>query len=81
VSVISCWEVAKWVELDRLVLHGPVGESIEQALAYPGVRLLYLSQQRGCQEPTRPDDSVPDTQRPRRKCCPPTWRRVRPCRP
>ncbi len=43
VSVISCWEVAKLVELNRLVLRCPVAEWIEQALAYPGVRLLYLT--------------------------------------
>jgi PIN domain nuclease of toxin-antitoxin system len=43
VSVISCWEVAKLVELNRLVLRHPVGEWIAQALAYPGVRLLYLT--------------------------------------
>jgi PIN domain nuclease of toxin-antitoxin system len=43
VSVISCWEVAKLVELNRLVLQCPVAEWIEKALAYPGVRLLYLT--------------------------------------
>jgi PIN domain nuclease of toxin-antitoxin system len=43
VSVISCWEVAKLVELNRLELRCPVGEWIEQALAYPGIRLLYLT--------------------------------------
>ena len=43
VSVISCWEVAKLVEWNRLELRRPVAEWIEQALAYPGVRLLYLT--------------------------------------
>jgi PIN domain nuclease of toxin-antitoxin system len=43
VSVISCWEVAKLVELDRLVMSCPLGEWIAQALAYPGIRLLYLT--------------------------------------
>lgn len=43
VSVISCWEVAKLVELKRLVLRSQVGEWIAQALAYPGIRLLYLT--------------------------------------
>jgi PIN domain nuclease of toxin-antitoxin system len=43
VSVISCWEVAKLVELNRLELRVPVTEWIEQALAYPGIRLLYLT--------------------------------------
>jgi PIN domain nuclease of toxin-antitoxin system len=43
VSVISCWEVAKLVELKRLELRCPVSEWIQQALAYPGIRLLYLT--------------------------------------
>jgi PIN domain nuclease of toxin-antitoxin system len=43
VSVISCWEVAKLVEVNRLELRCPVAEWIAQALAYPGVRLLYLT--------------------------------------
>lgn len=43
VSVMSCWEVAKLAELQRLELRCPVGEWIEQALAYPGIRLLYLT--------------------------------------
>jgi PIN domain nuclease of toxin-antitoxin system len=43
VSAISCWEVAKLVEFKRLELRLPVGEWIAQALAYPGIRLLYLT--------------------------------------
>jgi PIN domain nuclease of toxin-antitoxin system len=43
VSVISCWEVAKLVELNRLELRRPVAKWIEQALSYPGIRLLYLT--------------------------------------
>jgi PIN domain nuclease of toxin-antitoxin system len=43
VSAISCWEVAKLVELNRLELRFPVAEWIAQALAYPGIRLLYLT--------------------------------------
>jgi PIN domain nuclease of toxin-antitoxin system len=43
VSVISCWEVAKLVEYDRLVLPIPVGEWLDQALAYPGIQLLDLT--------------------------------------
>src|SRR5262245_6842117 len=43
VSVISCWEVAKLVELKRLELRCPIAKWIEQALAYPGIRLLYLT--------------------------------------
>ena len=43
VSVISCWEIAKLVECNRLQLPIPVGEWLDQALAYPGVRLLELT--------------------------------------
>ena len=42
VSVISCWEVAKLVEKGRLALAVPVEVWINQALAYPGIRLLPL---------------------------------------
>ena len=40
VSVISCWEIAKLIEKGRLSLTLPVGQWIDQALAYPGIRLL-----------------------------------------
>ena len=43
VSAISCWEVAKLVERQRLSLPCPVLEWIEQALSYPGMRLIELS--------------------------------------
>ena len=43
VSVISCWEVAKLVQLKRLELRFPVAEWIQEALTYPGVRMLYLT--------------------------------------
>jgi PIN domain nuclease of toxin-antitoxin system len=42
VSVISCWEIAKLVEKGRLALAVPVGQWINQALAYPGICLLPL---------------------------------------
>ncbi len=42
VSVISCWEIAKLVEKGRLALSLPVGQWINQALAYPGIHLLPL---------------------------------------
>ena len=35
VSAISCWEVAKLVEYNRLVLPCPVKEWMDQALSYP----------------------------------------------
>jgi PIN domain nuclease of toxin-antitoxin system len=43
VSAISCWEVVKLVERGRLSLPVPVGQWLNQALSYPGVRLLPLS--------------------------------------
>jgi PIN domain nuclease of toxin-antitoxin system len=43
VSAISCWEVAKLVEVGRLGLSTPVEKWIEQAMGYPGIRLLDLS--------------------------------------
>ena len=52
VSAISCWEVAKLVELERLSLPCPVLDWIEQAVAYPGIRLIELSP-RICVESSR----------------------------
>ncbi len=43
VSIISCWEVAKLVEYNRLILPHGVDEWLESALAYPGVQLLNLT--------------------------------------
>jgi PIN domain nuclease of toxin-antitoxin system len=43
ISIISCWEVAKLVEKNRLVLSIPVEEWLSTALAYPGVELLNLT--------------------------------------
>ncbi len=43
VSIISCWEVAKLVELGRLQLTIPVEEWLSAALQYPGIRLLDLT--------------------------------------
>lgn len=42
VSIISCWEVAKLVELGKLSLTLPVLDWLNQALIYPGVQLLPL---------------------------------------
>lgn len=43
VSAISCWEIAKLVEVGRLRLSIPVLSWVEQALSQPGVRLLDLT--------------------------------------
>jgi PIN domain nuclease of toxin-antitoxin system len=42
-SAISCWEIAKLVEYRRLELPCFLGEWFEQALSYPGIRLLELT--------------------------------------
>jgi PIN domain nuclease of toxin-antitoxin system len=42
-SIISCWEVAKLVEIGKLTLPDPVDEWLTAALAYPGVQLLDLT--------------------------------------
>lgn len=43
VSIISCWEVAKLVEKNRLFFSCSVSEWLEGALSYPGVQLLNLT--------------------------------------
>ena len=43
VSMISCWEVAKLLENNRLALSLAVDEWLTAALAYPGVQLLNLT--------------------------------------
>jgi len=43
VSAISCWEVAKLVELRRLSIPTSVDRWMQLALAYPGVQLIPLS--------------------------------------
>ena len=43
VSAISLWEIAKLVERKRLILPCSIREWFEQALSYPGVRILELT--------------------------------------
>lgn len=43
VSAISCWEIAKLVEYERLKLPCPLEEWFDQALSYPGILLLELT--------------------------------------
>lgn len=45
VSIFSCWEVAKLVEIKKLSLHCPLEEWLDTALAYPGIQLLDLSKE------------------------------------
>ena len=45
VSAISCWEIAKLVERGRLELPVALEDWFDQALNYPGVLLLALSQE------------------------------------
>jgi len=43
VSAISLWEIAKLVELGRLELNVPLEKWFEQALDYPGIRVIELT--------------------------------------
>ncbi len=43
VSILSCWEVAKLVERNRLILPLAIDVWLDTALTYPGVRLLDLT--------------------------------------
>ena len=43
VSIISCWEVAKLVEVGRLRLSISTSDWLTQALVYPGIQLLELT--------------------------------------
>ena len=43
VSAISCWEIAKLVELRRLQIPCPVLQWLRLGLAYPGIQLLPVS--------------------------------------
>lgn len=43
ISAISCWEIAKLVEYNRLTLPLPLDDWMRRALAYPGIMLLELS--------------------------------------
>lgn len=45
ISAISCWEVAKLVEYGRLELPCSINGWFEQALSYPGIRILELTPQ------------------------------------
>lgn len=45
ISAFSCWEVAKLVQLGRLVLACSVDDWMAQATSYPGIRLLELTPQ------------------------------------
>jgi PIN domain nuclease of toxin-antitoxin system len=56
VSAISCWEVAKLVEYERLALPCPAGEWMRQALAYPGMRLLPLTPEIAVESTELPGD-------------------------
>lgn len=42
VSIISCWEIAMLVAKDRLRLRIDVQQWVDQALKYPGIRLLNI---------------------------------------
>ncbi len=43
ISAISCWEIAKLVEYKRLNLPCSLKKWFQQAMSYPGIRLLELT--------------------------------------
>ena len=43
VSIFSCWEIAKLVELKRITLPLPITEWLALALNYPNIKLLPLT--------------------------------------
>jgi PIN domain nuclease of toxin-antitoxin system len=43
ISIISCWEVAKLVEKNRLILSCSVDEWLDKASRYPGIKILDLT--------------------------------------
>lgn len=55
ISAISCWEVAKLVELNRLQLSCSLREWFEDALSYPGIRLLALTPEVALESTSLPD--------------------------
>lgn len=55
VSIISCWEIAKLVENQRLVLPHAIHDWLNQALSYPGVQLLDLTPKIAVESTQLPD--------------------------
>lgn len=43
ISIISCWEIAKLVEKNKIALNIPVENWLNQALSYPNVHLIDLT--------------------------------------
>lgn len=56
ISVISCWETAKLVELGRLKLSIAVEDWIDAALNFPNVRLLDLTPEIAVESTKLPGD-------------------------
>jgi PIN domain nuclease of toxin-antitoxin system len=56
VSAISCWEIAKLVENRRLELPVSLEKWFEQALSYPGVRILELTPEISIESTRLPGD-------------------------
>ena len=56
ISAISCWEIAKLVEYERLELSADLPEWFESALNYPGVTLLPLTPEVAMESASLPGD-------------------------
>jgi len=56
VSAISVWEIAKLVEYKRLELPCPLNEWFDEALSYPGLRLIELAPEIAIESTQLPGD-------------------------
>jgi PIN domain nuclease of toxin-antitoxin system len=56
VSAISAWEIAKLVQYNRLELPCPLPEWFNDALSYPGIRLLDLTPEIAIESTELPDE-------------------------
>ena len=56
ISAISCWEVAKLVEIGRLKFKCSIEEWMSDSLKYPGIHLLELTPQISIESCNLPDN-------------------------
>lgn len=60
VSVMSCWEIALLIAKKRLTLSDPIDVWMNQALRYPGIRLLALTAEIAVASTCLPGEFHPD---------------------
>lgn len=56
ISIFSCWEIAKLVELNKVTIHCSIKEWMDTALSYPGIQLLELTPQIAIESTQLPGD-------------------------